>query len=440
MKILLVQSMEYLYPYGGAHKANRILMEGLAAKGHECRVISPAVSINGFEELLAAQLRSGAIEVLENHPGEKLVIFKNGVISYTIKEKFKVFPFIRSMIEQFSPDVTVVSEDNTHLLLETVLETGTRTIYLSHSQATLPFGPECFQEDLPKIGLYKRLDGVISVSRYLKEYFADYAGVDSEVIYFPSYGPGPFPFLASFDSKYITVINPSAIKGFSIFIGLARMMPHLQFAAVPTWATKEDELEEMRSLPNITILKPADNINDIYKQTKVFLMPSLWGESFGQVVVEAMLRGIPVLASHVGGLPEAKQQLDYILPVRPIRQYVKEEVLADSVPIPVIPEQELGPWSEALDRLTTDRDHYEALSAASYEHATRFHAALGIEPFEAYFQKIINKAEEQGLGGTTSFSAVNQGQDRRKHDVLERVQTLTSEKRERLIAMLQERR
>ncbi|RCX18146.1 glycosyltransferase involved in cell wall biosynthesis [Fontibacillus phaseoli] len=440
MKILLVQSMEYLYPYGGAHKANRILMEGLAAKGHECRVISPAVSITGFEELLAAQRRSGAFEVLEDHPGEKLVILKSGVISYTIKERFKVFPFIRSMIEQFSPDITVVSEDNTHLLLETVLETRTRTIFLSHSQATLPFGPECFQEDLSKIDLYKRLDGIISVSQYLKDYFTAYAGVDSEVIYFPSYGPGPFPFLASFDNMYITAINPSAIKGFSIFIGLARRMPHLNFAAVPTWATKEDELEEMRTLPNMTILKPAENINDIYKQTKVFLMPSLWGESFGQVVVEAMLRGIPVLASHVGGLPEAKMQLDYILPVRPIRQYVKEEVLANSVPIPVIPEQELGPWVGALDRLASDRDHYESLSAASYEHANRFHASLGIEPFEAYFRKVIDKAEDRVVRLSEAVSAANEANNLQKRDMLERIQTFPSEKRERLLAMLQERR
>ena len=33
-------------------------------------------------------------------------------------------------------------------------------------------------------------------------------------------------------------------------------------------------------------------------------MPSLWLESFGLVAAEAMLNGIPVLASNRGGLPE----------------------------------------------------------------------------------------------------------------------------------------
>ena len=47
--------------------------------------------------------------------------------------------------------------------------------------------------------------------------------------------------------------------------------------------------------------------------TRILLVPSLWGEAFGLVVVEAMLRGIPVLASNVGGLVEAKLGVDYIL-------------------------------------------------------------------------------------------------------------------------------
>lgn len=432
MKILLVQSMEYLYPFGGAHKANRILMEGLAALGHECRVVNPELGINGYAEYLAEKRKSGEFEVVEEIPSELLTIRKAGVTSYTVMGKFQVFAYVKRIIDEFKPDITIVSEDNTHLLLETVLETGVRTIYLAHSQATLPFGPECFQEDLSKIHLYQQLDGIISVSDYLKDYFSKYAGVDnkhSEVIYFPSYGAGPFPFLADFNNPYITVINPSAIKGYSVFIELARRMPHLQFAAVPTWATRDEEIEEMKAAPNVTVLKPAENINDIYKQTKVFLMPSLWGESFGQVVVEAMLRGIPVVASHVGGLPEAKQHIDYILPVRPIEEYIHEEILSNKVPTPIIPEQNLGPWIEALNRLSSDQAHYEELSNLSYEKANAFHASLSIEAFEAYFQRVIHDS-------VSRLVAEQDAQSRNKNALLERINTLPPEKRQQLLAAL----
>ncbi|MOA08230.1 D-inositol 3-phosphate glycosyltransferase [compost metagenome] len=210
-------------------------------------------------------------------------------------------------------------------------------------------------------------------------------------------------------------------------------MPHLQFAAVPTWATRSEEIEEMQSLPNVTILKPAENINDIYKQTKVFLMPSLWGESFGQVVVEAMLRGIPVVASHVGGLPEAKLFLDYILPVNPIREYIKEDVLASKVPVAVIPEQNLDPWIEALNKLTSDREHYDNLSQTSYKRAAEFNAGLGIEVFESYFQHVVDH--------TASILSEQQNKaEAGKQDLLERINKLAPEKRGKLLAALQERR
>ena len=42
----------------------------------------------------------------------------------------------------------------------------------------------------------------------------------------------------------------------------------------------------------------------VYSLTKLLLMPSLWYESFGLVAAEAMLNGIPVLASNRGALPE----------------------------------------------------------------------------------------------------------------------------------------
>jgi hypothetical protein len=42
MRILLLQSSPYIPSLGGANKANRLLVEQLAARGLECRVVGTA--------------------------------------------------------------------------------------------------------------------------------------------------------------------------------------------------------------------------------------------------------------------------------------------------------------------------------------------------------------------------------------------------------------
>ena len=60
---------------------------------------------------------------------------------------------------------------------------------------------------------------------------------------------------------------------------------------------------------------PRDFYPAVFARTKLLLMPSLWLESFGLVAAEAMLNGIPVLASNRGALPETIGSAGFLLDI-----------------------------------------------------------------------------------------------------------------------------
>ena len=117
------------------------------------------------------------------------------------------------------------------------------------------------------------------------------------------------------------MINPSDVKGISIFIELVKARPEIKFAAIPSWGTTPSQRKELEALDNLTLIPPSSDLDSIFKQTRVLLMPSLWQEGYGMACVDAMLRGVPVISSDQGGLPEAKLGTDFIIPVNPITGY-----------------------------------------------------------------------------------------------------------------------
>jgi glycosyltransferase involved in cell wall biosynthesis len=114
------------------------------------------------------------------------------------------------------------------------------------------------------------------------------------------------------------------------------------------------------------------------EQTKVLVAPSLIDETFGYVVPEAMLRGIPVLASDMGGLREAKLGVDYLLPVRP--------AVRDDGGRYTSPRQDVSPWAAALGGLLGDATTYGRCSEASRDAALRFVASASASRFEEYLR------------------------------------------------------
>ena len=94
-----------------------------------------------------------------------------------------------------------------------------------------------------------------------------------------------------------------------------------------------------------------------------------------------MLRGVPVMAANVGGIPEAKMGVPYLLPVNPITRY-ETRLDEQMVPVAEVPAQNMAPWREALALLSGDRGHYEAVARASRAAALAYAETLTVGPFE----------------------------------------------------------
>jgi glycosyltransferase involved in cell wall biosynthesis len=387
MKILLAQATVYYPSYGGANKSNRLLLEALAAKGHECCALTQTMLWPGSRQEFQRALTERGVNLSGNVPGAD-VFRLNGVTVQTVW----VTPSLRHLwkfIHDMNPDwVLVSSEDPSQTLLSGALkQCSDRVIYLAHTVPALPFGPDSSQVDASKTELLRRASGIVTVSQYFREYLRRWGGLDSTVLPILLHGSGPFPNYANFDAGFVTMVNPCAYKGISIFIDLARHLPDVQFAAVASWGTNQEDLHALRSCPNIRILEPVEDIDDVLSRTRILLAPSLWAEGLPRIVVEAMLRGIPAMASNVGGLPEAKLGVDYVLPVRGIERY---HAAADGgLPKAVVPEQDIGPWLPPLGRLLSDRRHYEELSAASRAAALAYARSITIETFEDYLSSIL---------------------------------------------------
>ncbi len=396
MRILLAHNSLYYPSHGGGDKSNRLLMEALAARGHPCCVVARLGSFDAAEqERFLSDLAARGIQPISD--GSGAVVFEHGGVEvHVLAANRNLRAYFAERISDFEPSVVLASTDDpAQMLLDPALRAErARVVYLVRATLAVPFGPDCAFPSAEKTEMLRQVDGVVGVSRYVAGYVRRWSGIEAAHVPISLMDPGPYPRSGRFDNEFVTLVNPCAVKGISVFLALADRMPEVQFAAVPTWGTNAGDLRELGKRPNVRILDPVDDIDLLLARTRVLLAPSLWAEARSRIIVEAMLRGVPVVASDIGGIPEAKMGVPYLLPVRPIRKY-RPSVDEHMVPVAEVPPQDIGPWHEALEKLSKDPSHYEEISAASREAALSYVASLDIGPFESYLERVVQSPRRE---------------------------------------------
>ena len=392
MRVLLAQNSLYYPAHGGGDKSNRLLMEALAARGHACAAVAriPVFGEREHQSYLAELAGRG---VVPRSAEGGVVVFEHAGVDVHVATNAGLRACFAERVESFRPEVILTSTDDpAQLLLEAALRVaGARVVYLARATLAVPFGPDCAFPSQTKTERLRSADRVVGVSEYVADYFRRFAGIPAIHVPISLLEPGEWPVLGRFENEFVTLVNPCAVKGIAIFLALADAFPETRFAAVPTWGTNLEDRAALRAHPNVTLLPPVDDIDVLLGRTRILLVPSLWAEARSRIVLEAMLRGVPVIAANVGGIPEAKMGVPYLLPVNPIAKY-QPQLDEQMVPVAEVPAQEIAPWREALDRLLTGRAHYEEISRQSRAAALAYAANLTVEPFERLLEETSRRA------------------------------------------------
>ncbi len=166
----------------------------------------------------------------------------------------------------------------------------------------------------PQTGIADILDAagqVVANSRFMGDILKAAFGRESTVIYPGIDEPRPWEKIHSPFSHSIVGMAGSTKKGIQILLSLAKAFPS-EFFVVCGVKNMPPNIRE-RDLPDNFYWLGRMSAPWAYSLAKLVLVPSQWAEPAGRVAPEAFLRGLPVLASRVGGIPEIVDHPDFLV-------------------------------------------------------------------------------------------------------------------------------
>jgi glycosyltransferase involved in cell wall biosynthesis len=261
---------------------------------------------------------------------------------------------------------------------------------------------------------FRLVDYVTVPAEYSRLYYWNKLGLACQIL--PNIVNWDAAYVAERMPRYLTFINPQSLKGVYIFARIARELARRR-PDIPILVTQGRSAENALADPQLE-LKPLiygrlldDGTSEpfvsdgygqnertitmlpfmpdpktfyprVYSVTKLLLMPSLWEESFGLVAAEAMLNGIPVLASNRGALPDTLGKSGFVFEIA--ERYTPDTRIVPSA-------EEVAPWVETIIRLWDDAAFYEQASQAAREEAQRWHPSRLASIYHDFFSNIYHQ-------------------------------------------------
>jgi glycosyltransferase involved in cell wall biosynthesis len=156
---------------------------------------------------------------------------------------------------------------------------------------------------------------------------------------------------------------------------LAGVTPGLTFVMVGSGKDEELLEREANELPNVIFSGQVDNVGDYLAAFDAFLYPSRH-EGFGSILLDALVFGLPIIASTVGGIPELLDD-------------GQNGFLCDL--------DDTEALSEAVLRLNRDRDLRERIGRTNMQKAAAYSENKMTERYIEIYERFVKDHATEGI-------------------------------------------
>jgi glycosyltransferase involved in cell wall biosynthesis len=378
MRLLVVSARSPFETITGAAHNHRALVAGLTRRGVVCHT-------------LAGSRTAADDRHLHGHRAS----------SHAVVDTDRLLDAAAETIEAFAPDVVMIW-GRRELADEVVGMARSRGIPTVHQIRTpshyhverLGWDGTAAVDATERAGLrsLRLADLVLVPSAFMADYWAARLGVRPAVMH-PVVVPGRVR-VTRRGARFVTFVNPEPGKGLGMFWRLAAeaaaRIPSARFLVVEgRWGAERMAQVGIApsSLPNVHIIPNQRDVRRVWARTSVLLVPSVLPEGFGLVVQEAQLNGIPVIASRIGGLPEAANGGGVLIAP-------PQRCVADWARVPTT--GEIRPWVDALGELIAARAARERARRRALRASIAFAPDRIIDGVAAHLRGLVGRSSRSG--------------------------------------------
>ncbi len=389
-RVLFASYHCYLDPASGAALSTRDMLEMLAARGWPVRVFC-GPKLDGGPSERVEQIVSDLQVPMERKTATEdsetvLHCTVNGVETsvycparrdgLTNQETQRFLALYERLLDRWQPDVLVTYGGlPIHpLLMHAAKRRGIRVVFSLRNFA------------YTEARLFQPADAILVPSQFSADHYLQHLGLDCT--------PIPSPIIWSrvkcqpdLTQRFVTFINPQLTKGVQVFariaVELAKRRPEIPLLVVEGRG-QADQLAkldiDLSGCTNLHRMANTPDPRDFYRVSHLLLMPSLWNESFGRIPVEAIINGIPVLASDRGALPEVIGETNSLISLP--AKYTQR-----SREIPTA--EEVLPWITKILELWDNENLYQERSQSSRQAVEKFREDQVAGQYEGFFQRLV---------------------------------------------------